>query len=165
MVCFDASVLVNLFDPRLAGDRKSRIDLLVKTLTEQKASVVIPAPAYTEFMVGAGKARQNYQTRLEQLSGFRVEPFGQKAALECAIILAEVFTAKEKRAVSRTKMKFDWMIVAIAKVAKASVIYTGDDDIARYAQHARIATISLDSLPMPPQPDLPLFPDHGSRGA
>lgn len=116
MVVFDASVLIDLFNPRLAGPRKQRIDILMGDLGKQK--IVIPAPAYIEFLTRAEKAREEYHSRIEASNTFRVEPLSKRASVECAILLEMVFSAKQKREITRAKLKFDWMIVAVAKTLK-----------------------------------------------
>jgi len=152
MVCFDATVLIDLFNPRIKGPRKARIDLLVADLEQRRQKVVVPAPAYAEFLIGAADARQAYHARVEASSIFRVEPFGKRASLECAILLGQVFTAKQQKDVTKTKIKFDWMIVAIAKAATAECVYTSDPDIVRCCKHVNLPCISIDSITLPPPP-------------
>lgn len=163
MVVFDATVLIDLFNPKATGDRRRRLDLLVSTLEKQREKVVVPAPAYTEFLVGADRARDAYQARIEKSSIFRVEPYSKKVAMECAILLSDVFSKSEKRAVTKTKLKFDWMIVATARALDASCLYTGDDDIVRCSKHAGVTSIRLDDLPLPAvSPQLGFAFDAGS---
>ncbi|MFX6011401.1 hypothetical protein ABTE87_22180, partial [Acinetobacter baumannii] len=52
---------------------------------------------------------------------------------------------------SRTKAKFDDQIVAIARVERATVIYSDDADIAKLAGPS-VTVIGMASLPMPPAP-------------
>ena len=163
MVVFDATVLIDLFNPNASGNRRLRLELLVSTLEKQKEKIVIPAPAYTEFLIGAAGARDAYQARIEKSSVFRVEPYSKKVAMECAILLSGVFSMREKRAITKTKLKFDWMIVATAKALDASCVYTGDDDIVRFSKHAGVMSTRLDDLPLPPvAPQIGLDFDTGS---
>jgi len=150
MVVFDASVLIDIFDPKTKGPRKLRLDLLIKTLDQQGQKIVIPAPAYTEFLVGAASARSDYQSRIENSRVFRVEPYSKKVAMECAILLAAVFTSAQKRAITKTKLKFDWMIAATAKALGAACVYSCDDDIVRCSRHAGVTSTLVDDLPLPP---------------
>jgi hypothetical protein len=50
-----------------------------------------------------------------------------------------------------TKIKFDRQIVAIAKVCRATVIYSDDEDVGKIAARARIKVIGLADLPLPPE--------------
>jgi predicted nucleic acid-binding protein len=47
------------------------------------------------------------------------------------------------------KAKFDWQIVAIAKVVNARTIYSEDGDISRIGQRLGLAVIKTDDLPLP----------------
>ena len=153
MVCFDAGVLIDLFNERLSGPRKQRIDLLMTKLGKEK--VAIPAPAYAEFLTRSAAARDSYIQRISSSSTFKVEPFSNRAAIECAIILEGIFTSKQKKEISKTKMKFDWMIVATAKAVNASTIYTTDADIVRACTHAKLDCSHVDDIIIPPEtPDL-----------
>lgn len=124
MVVFDASVLIDLFHPRTHPDRKAKLDHLVADLQRKKIKIVIPTPALSEFLARAGKARDAYHTRLSTSAAFRIAAFDSRAALECALLLDAALTGGDKRAQARTwaKAKFDWQIVAIAKVAKGSAL-------------------------------------------
>ena len=157
MVVFDASVLIDLFNPALQGERRERLDLLVKTLSEQGEIVMIPTPAYAEFLVKADRAKTEYHSKISSSRFFNVEPFSVRAAIDCAELLEKAFSLKERRGITRTKFKFDWMIVAAAKAHSAICIYHIDDDITRCAQRAGIPEVHVDTLPLP-KGNLPLFP-------
>lgn len=74
-VVFDACVLIDLFNPHLKGDRKAKLDCLVKTLEKERTKILIPTPALTELMIRAGKAREQYQHILSSRSVFKIEDF------------------------------------------------------------------------------------------
>ena len=60
---------------------------------------------------------------------------------------------------SWTKVKFDRQIVAIARVAQATTIYSDDKDVEKLGRAAGIHVIKIASLPLPPsdaQGKLPL---------
>lgn len=149
-VVFDASVLIDLFNPRLKGDRKAKLEYLVETLHKNRSKILIPTPALTEFMIKADKARDDYLRGLYAKAAFKLEPFGERAAMECALLLADALPARERRQVSKVKFKFDWQIVAIASSCNAKAIYSEDDDIARYAERVKIPVYKADNLPLPP---------------
>lgn len=151
MVVFDASVLIDLFDERVTGDRRARIDHLIENLKKERTKILIPAPALTELMAKAGKAREEYQQILSFSSGFKITPFAARAAMECAILIDKALTKGDKRAAIKTwaKAKFDWQICAIAKVEQAKTIYSDDDDLVRICKNLDIAIIKIDDLPLP----------------
>jgi predicted nucleic acid-binding protein len=148
-VVFDASVLIDLFNPRLKSDRKAKLDCLVETLQKQRSKILIPTPALTELMIRAGKARDEYQRILSSRSVFKIENFDSLAAMECALLLDEALAAKEKRNIGKVKFKFDWQIVAIAASRNAQAIYSDDEDISRYAKRVNIPVYKTDDLPLP----------------
>lgn len=147
MVVFDASVLIDLFNPR-PGPRKEKIDHLMANLSKEK--IVIPAPAYIEFLTLAGKARQKYHEHIEASSNFRVEPLSKRASVECAILLETIFQAKQKREITKTKLKFDWMIVAIAKMLSPQCVYTCDEDIVKGCTRAGLNSVNINNIEIPP---------------
>lgn len=161
MVAFDASILIDFFNPKLIGERRLRIDLLLKTLDLRRQKIIVPAPAFSEFLIGAASARGEYQKRVEESNVFRIAAFDEVAAMECALLLSRVFSAKEQRGITRTKIKFDWMIVSIAKTTPGvTCMYAGDADIARCAAHAGVQSVQVDELPLPAQSD---WVDDGAR--
>jgi hypothetical protein len=57
-VAFDASFLIPLLDPKVKGigDVDGRLLQLVSTLDKQKATIIVPTPALSETLIGAGDA-------------------------------------------------------------------------------------------------------------
>lgn len=148
-VLFDASVLIDLFNKRLAGERRAKLDHLVATLQKSRTDVFVPTPALAEFLVRAGKARDAYLQALESQPRLRIEPFDKRAALECALQLEEAWTRGQQSKVTHTKFKFDWQIVAIAASRNVTAIYSDDADVARAASRIGIPVYDTNSLPLP----------------
>ena len=92
-----------------------------------------------------------------RVGGARVAsiPNRQARALRVAMTDAERPRGKgRKRGDSNApwaKIKYDRQIVAIAKVAGATTIYSDDSDIRAIAAEAKIAVKGLADLPLPPQ--------------
>lgn len=151
MVVFDASVLIDLFHPRTHPDRKAKLEHLIADLQRKKIKIVIPTPALSEFLARAGKARDAYYARLSTSAAFKITAFDNRAALECALLLDAALTSGDKRAQTKTwaKAKFNWQIVAIAKVANVRTIYSEDGDVARIGQRYGLAVVKTDDLPLP----------------
>ncbi|TCJ18716.1 PIN domain-containing protein [Parasulfuritortus cantonensis] len=151
MVVFDAGVLIDLFHPRTHPDRKAKLEHLIADLQRKKIKIVIPTPALSEFLARAGKARDDYYARLSGSSAFKIVAFDSRASLECALLLDAALTSGDKRHQAKTwaKAKFDWQIVAIAKVANARTVYSDDGDVARIGQRYGLAVIKTDDLPLP----------------
>ena len=150
MVVFDATVLIDLFHPRTHADRKAKLEHLIAGLHSKRTKILSPTPALSEFLAGAGKARDEYHRRLAASSAFKLGAFDSRAAMECALMLEAVLTSGDKRA-NKTwaKAKFDWQIVAIAKVGNAKIIYSDDGDIFRIGTRQGLAVIKTEDLPLP----------------
>jgi predicted nucleic acid-binding protein len=148
-VAFDATVLVDFFNRKVTGDRRAKLDDLVATLEKTKTKIVIPTPAYTEVLIRAGKGREEIHNTLTRKSAFEIAPFDVKAAMECSLLLEEAWSGAEKRAITKTKFKFDWQIVAIAATRGVTTIYSDDGDVERAAARASIRVARIDELALP----------------
>ena len=85
--------------------------------------------------------------------------FDRRAATECAILLGEAWDKKTQRSITRTKFKYDWMVVACAASRGAQKIYSDDIDIARCAAQVNIQTLSQKDLPIPAESRQLRIPD------
>ena len=136
-VVFDASFLIPLLDPKVQGvNNDPRIEYLFRTLDRQHTQIIIPTPALSEVLIGAGEAAPKYLEIINRSSRFRVASFGERAAVEAAAAHREMIDAGNKKETGEiwAKVKFDRQIVAIAKVEGADCIYSNDQDIAKYAK-------------------------------
>jgi hypothetical protein len=160
LVLFDTTFLVPLLDPQVkgTGEIDARISHLVATLDKQKAKIIVPTPALSEVLIGAGDAAPTYLEILSKHSRFRIAPFGERAAVEAAARHREAIDRGDKKEGSSNwaKVKFDRQIVAIARVEGAERIYSNDDDIKHLGARDGIEVIMLDDLELPPTstPDL-----------
>ena len=148
-VAFDATVLVDFFNRKLTGDRRAKLDELVATLEKSRTKIVIPTPALTEVLIRAGKAREEIHNALTRKSAFEIAPFDVKAAMECSLLLEEAWSGTEKRAITKTKFKFDWQIVAIAATRGVTTIYSDDGDVGKAAVRAGIRVVRINDLALP----------------
>lgn len=151
MVVFDATVLIDLFHPRTHPDHKAKLEHLIAELQRKRTKILIPTPAFAEFLARAGKARDEYHRRLSASSAFKLGSFDSRAAMECALMLDVALSSGDKRTNGKTwaKAKFDWQIVAISKVGNAKIIYSDDGDIARIGARLGLSVIKTDDLPFP----------------
>jgi predicted nucleic acid-binding protein len=151
MVVFDATVLIDLFNPSCHPDRRAKLDQLVSELERKKAKILIPTPALAEYLAKAGKARDKVHAELTTKGVFRIGNFDSRAALECALMLDTAKSGGDKRGQAKTwaKAKFDWQIIAISKVANAHTLYSEDSDLERIGARFGIKVIRTDDLPLP----------------
>ena len=167
MVVFDANFLIYFLDPKVKGGvgNNPRIDHLVATIQKTGERIVVPTPALSELLVGAGDAGPRYLDIISRTRFFRIAPFDTLAAVEAAAIERQARVHGAKRGVTPdadwAKIKFDRQIVAIARVVGAKAIYTNDDQLAKHARAVGLDAISLDDLPespVAPQLEMPLDP-------
>ncbi|MCL2346219.1 MAG: PIN domain-containing protein [Desulfobulbus sp.] len=146
-VAFDANILIDLFNPRIKGNRRAKLDGLLEQ--HAKTKIIIPTPCLTEYLVRADKARDELMAKLSASRSFSIEPFDQRAATECALLLADHWDSATRKQVSRTKFKFDWQIVSIALSRNVTHIYSDDADLRRIAEKLLLTVTGLDELPIP----------------
>lgn len=162
MVVWDASFLVLLVEPRAKPPDDTdtgkpvthcveRIGQLVIDLDKQRIRICIPAPSLAEFLVKAGSARSEYLQAFREAAAFKIEPFGERAAIECALLMDGALSRRKALTdvETRAKVKFDRQIIAIAKAANATAIYTEDKQLAKVADQNGIPAFTVQQLPIP----------------
>ena len=152
---FDSTVLIDLFNPRLETanpDLSAKLKQLCTDFDKRHTRILVPMPVLTELLVRAGDASQQYTELLSNSTSYELIPFDKRAAAECAILLSEHWSKRETRNITRTKFKYDWMIVACALSRQATAIYSTDEDIQRVAARVNLRVIDAKSLHVPPPP-------------
>ena len=150
--------------PRAGVDRaKDRVEFLIKNLADAQEKIIIPMPAFAEFLVLAGAEGPKYLEIIKDNSIFRLEPFDERAAIELATAEIKARKAGNKRGsvvpfTEWQKVKFDRQITSIAKVHGVSVLYSDDPDIKSHGDDMEVKVVSLAELPLPPAVQQPLFP-------
>lgn len=149
IVVFDASMLIDYGNNRLQGIRRQKLDFLVRSLLDNRAQIIIPAPAWTEYLTKTGAASNAIQQVIEQSAHFKIASFDKRTAKECAYLLCDALTQKQRKDITKTKLKFDWQIIATAVVQRATIIYSDDQDIPHHAHGLPISIVKIDDLPLP----------------
>lgn len=159
MVAFDNSIFCIAIHPdakpRSGVDRgRERVEYLLENLKQQDERIIIPAPAFSEFLVLAGDEGPLYLAKIRDMSIFRIEPFDDRAAVELADIEIAIRAKGDKRGsvpeAEWQKVKFDRQIIAIAKVHGVRCIYSDDPHIAKHGKDCGLEVIALADLPIPP---------------
>lgn len=168
MVVFDSSVLLLVLDPKAKPPNDpatgqplekaaERIEYLIENLSADKEKIVIPTPVLSEVLVHAGDAMQPYLDVMNGQAAFRIAPFDQKAAIEAALALSDAIKRGGHRVdaanpdATKTKIKFDRQIVAIAKAEGARAVYSDDADVHSYAKHVGLDACRTADLDLPPE--------------
>jgi predicted nucleic acid-binding protein len=168
MVVFDTSILLFVLDENTPGSvprARERVEYLIDQLSDDGEKIIIPTPALSESLVYAGPAGSAYLTLLSKQSIFRIASFDERAAVEAAVRTYDARQRGQKKGgstqTSKSKIKFDRQIVAVAVVEGATAIYSDDGDVRNYAVEAGLKAYGLADLPEPPedpQSSLPLAP-------
>lgn len=158
IIALDASVLIFLFekdakapiDPDTGKplDRcYDRVSFLISELATNAAKIIIPTPALAEILVMAGEAGADWLNTIGKSRHFVVADFDVRSAIEHS---AQMSRAPRPLAQTKQKAKFDYQIIAIARVAGAEMIYSFDGDIAKNAGPGLKVCGGFD-LPLPPE--------------
>ena len=164
MVVFDTSFLSLAFDKTWNAPSdpatgkplfkaKERIDFLISSLDKSKDRILIPTPVLAEYLVKAGQDREKRLEIFTSSKVYDVATFGMREAVECSLIEDEDSRGKKvlNDVATKAKVKFDRQIIAIAKVAGATTIYTGDSRLARVAKDNGLDAVLTWELPLPPE--------------
>lgn len=164
MVVFDATMLMLVLRPTSGrpldstgqpiNEVQERIAYLFQTLERSRTRIIVPTPALSEVLVRSGSAGPQIVETLGRSAVFRIMPFDSLAAIEAAAMTRAAIDDGDKRGgvdATWAKVKFDRQIVAIAKVQRATAIYSDDGDVRTIATAEGIQVIGLAELPLPPQ--------------
>ena len=166
MVVFDATIMFLFLRPDARGPLDSegkpvektqeRVAHLIGHLERAKIRIIVPTPVLAELLVDAGKPGSQIVEIINKSAVFRIVPFDTLAAIEVAAMTRSAKDAGDKRGgltAAWAKVKYDRQIVAIAKVAQATMIYSDDDDVRKLAGEANIPVTGVAELPLPPEKD------------
>jgi len=163
MVVFDATMMLLTFRPNGKAPPdpetglpvthvESRISALIAQLEKQNVKIILPTPALSELLVDAGASAQSLIFHIRKSPTFFIEPFDIRAAIEVALMTRKAKDAGDKRSgvdAPWAKVKYDRQIIAIAKVNRATAIYSDDEHIHTHGKAAKIEIIRLADLPIP----------------
>lgn len=164
MIVFDATILLLAMFPDKVSPPiddttgkpvtfvKERIDAFIDSLEKDKKKIILPCPALSEMLVQAGKDADALISTIKGNNVFKIYPFDIPAAYEVAMMTRSALDDGDKKGgiyAPWQKIKYDRQIVAIAKVNRASIIYTDDPDIKSIAKTHNIETNGIADLPVP----------------
>ena len=178
MVAFDSTILSLLLFPdaelqqgeqgKLVEHARERVMGLVRELEAAKEQVLVPAPALCEVLVTEGVDVQDVLTTLRSSSFIRIGDFDERAAMELAMRLRAAIKAGDPREgmqITKSAMKFDRQIVAIALVNGARVLYSDDAGVEKFASSCELAIKRVADLPVPAfQSGLPFGQQESDSG-
>lgn len=160
LVCFDTQVLIWGIQGHARITQQHmivRTKNFIRHLGQHNTKVLIPSVVLAEFLMGIPSDRHAAVAAYLQNS-FIVAPFDASAALAFAQIWQEnkqasVYQTLRDEGVSRREIKVDCQIVAITLAARASIIYTHDPHLAKFAGN-RIEISEVPEIPTQLELDL-----------
>ena len=153
-VLVDANFLVAYIDQKVSEEDKSRIEYFFSEIEKSKSKIIIPMPAFAEYLVGAETAGIETLNKLEKKSYVSVEPFCKKAAFECSLLDRSAINSNrrdKKDGVDEPwqKVKIDRQIIAIGKVHGVSLVISSDVGVKANATRVGLSVVEIAELPMP----------------
>jgi predicted nucleic acid-binding protein len=167
MIAFDTTYLALLLghpDPKpptdpegnSIDDLQERMDLLVERFENTGEIILIPQPAYSEFLVRAYKDGPKYTRIITKSALYKFGDFELKAAIELAEMRRKELKEMSKSAIRRetpaetkAKVSFDRQIIAIAKANRAHTIYSNDKGVRNCAERHKLKAVPMWQLPRP----------------
>ena len=127
MICaLDTQTLIFALDPKGADpELRRRAKLLIDHLEATKAKVIIPTVVVAELLVGVDQADHG-RFLAELQSRFLTPPLDLRASALAATLWQQHRALPPAKQVKRTILKADVLIIATAKSAGASRIYSHD---------------------------------------
>jgi hypothetical protein len=159
-VALDTSVLLYLAFPNApaptdpkTGKRvthcQERIEGLLEGLDAANTHLILPTPVLSEVLINAADRQVEILAALTNKSSVDVAGFDQMAAVENAALRRSKKLLKRGRGVSKTEVKFDLQVLAIARVTQCEMIMTDDGPLRARAVAAGFKVAGVADLPLP----------------
>lgn len=156
MICvIDANVLVLWANVHTEERILLRLENLLDTVSKTGGRVVLPTPAISELLVRAEEGGSAWLSAVQRRSSVLVAAFDIRAAAECAMIHRSAVQRGNKRFGTKPgeayqKIKVDRQIAAIAIVAGADLVVTGDEGLMAVCAHMGLKAKRVEELEFPP---------------
>lgn len=130
---------------------RERVELFLAGLSSAD-TLIIPTPVLAEVLVGAEDGGPGLLEAISGMARVKVRPFGERAAIETAMMTREAIAAGDKRAGSEApwqKVKVDRQVVAVARAEGVTSIYADDRNLVDFARRLGMDVFSTWDLPLP----------------
>lgn len=139
LVAFDANTCIWGIKQQATAGQGNMIglaDTLIKTLTKHSVDILLPAPVVSELMRGMTPPQSiSFYGMLDKK--FEIGEFDAKATVVLGEILNHHYSIGKYKTlgISKTAMKYDAYIIAIAVSKGVECIYSEDPDFTTIAAH------------------------------
>lgn len=161
LVMIDSQIFIWGIKEQSVPEQEDKI-LSAKTfidwLSKNEDKILLPTPLIAEVLSPVPVSKHGQILKLID-KRFQVAPFDSLAAMKCAELIhlslndEEVKKYRSEHRVSKNKLKFDCMLVAIAITRKVDKIYTEDNDLLKFA-HGQIEVVPMKMISTQPELDL-----------
>jgi len=154
---FDTNTIVHLVHPDAPSSTDqviARVFHLVEKLGKMNATVVIPAPVLAELLLFSNADESMIQAEIRKIGKVEIGQFDELAAIELARLERKIRpsgVSSSEFIGSRSKLKFDKLIVAIAHCYESPTLYSDDKNVVRIANRIGLNVVSSNQLPLPPE--------------
>lgn len=162
IIAVDSSALILLVNPAAnppddpetgqpVVHARERVEMFLAGLSVTD-TLVIPTPVLAEVLVGAEDGGPGLLEAISGMARVKVRPFGERAAVETAMMTREAIAVGDKRLGSQAawqKVKVDRQVVAVARVENATRIYADDHNLIEFARRLGMDVVSTWELPIP----------------
>lgn len=162
ILAVDSSALALLINPAANPPHDPQTDLPVQDaqarvehfLSSLRASdtLVIPTPVLAEILVRADEGGPGVLEKLVGMARVKVRPFGERAAIETAVMTRQAIATGDKKNGSDAawqKVKIDRQVIAVARAEGATALYTDDRNLIAFAKRIDMDVVSTWTLPLP----------------
>lgn len=162
MVAFDNTILSILLFPDAVVNEgpdgapveraQDRVNALLQKIQDAGEQVLIPAPALAEVLATPDCDIDEVLSTLRAAAFIRIGDFDKRAAVELALRLRAAMAAGDLRegvATTKTRMKFDRQIIAIALTNGARILYSDDEGVKRFGERSGLQVVRTSELPPP----------------
>ena len=162
ILAVDSSALILLVNPAAnppvdpktklpVAHARERVEMFLAGLSATD-TLIIPTPVLAEVLVGAEEGGPGLLEAISGMARVKVRPFGERAAVETAMMTREAIAAGDKRGGSQApwqKVKVDRQVVAVARAENATRIYADDHNLVEFARRLGMDVVSTWDLPVP----------------
>jgi hypothetical protein len=134
------------------ADDRARLEHLLDQVSASGGRIIIPTPAFAEFLVGVDDSAADWINELDRKQAIYVAPFDRRSAFECSLLDKAAINRGDKKGGSDKTwqaIKFDRQIVAIARVNQAQVIVINDRGVRSTATSAGMRALRIAELELP----------------